>query len=57
MVERFADLPGLLLLARGHLQVAAREVDADAVAVDVVERLSAGMLGPPLFIATISSTS
>ena len=39
MVERFADLPRPLLLARGLLQVAAGEVDADAIAVDVIERL------------------
>ena len=39
MVERLADLPRALLLARGLLQVAPREIDADGVAVDVVERL------------------
>src|ERR1700754_1403770 len=32
VIERLADLPGPLLLARGLLQVAAGEVDADAVA-------------------------
>src|ERR1700680_2951234 len=42
VVERFADLPRPLLLARGELQVAPGEVDADAVAVDVVERLVGG---------------
>src|SRR5262245_1939288 len=38
-VERLADLPRPLHVARGDLQVAAREVDADAVAPDAVERL------------------
>jgi hypothetical protein len=42
MVEGFADLPRPLLLARGLLQVAAGEVDADGIAVDVVERLVGG---------------
>ncbi len=42
MIERFADFPGPLLLARGKLQIAAGEIDADAVAVDVVERLVGG---------------
>jgi len=32
-VERLADLPGTLLLARGDLEIAAREIDADGVAV------------------------
>ena len=41
MIERFTDFPRPLL-ARRLLQVAAREVDADAVAVDVVERLVGG---------------
>jgi hypothetical protein len=40
--RRLADFPGPLLLARGDLQVAAGEVDADAIAVDVVERLVGG---------------
>src|SRR5690349_5190384 len=39
VLERLADLPGPLLLARGDLQVAPGEVDADGIAVDVVERL------------------
>src|SRR6266508_5655733 len=39
MVEGLADLPRPLDVARGDLQVAPREVDADAVAVDAVERL------------------
>src|SRR5258705_8817022 len=39
MVERFADLPRPLLLAGGKLQVAPRQVDANRIAVDVVERL------------------
>ncbi len=38
-VERLADLPRPLHVARGDLQVAPREVDADAVALDAVERL------------------
>ena len=42
MVERLADLPRPFLLARGDLQVAAGQVDADGVAVDVVERLLGG---------------
>src|SRR6185437_194442 len=42
VVERFADLPRSLLLARGLLQVAARQVDADGIAVDVVECLVGG---------------
>src|SRR5260370_8458415 len=42
MVERFADFPRPLFLARGQLQIAPREVDADAIAVDVVERLVGG---------------
>ena len=42
MVERLADFPRPLLLARGDLQVAAGEVDADGIAVDVVERLVGG---------------
>ena len=42
MVERFSDFPGPLLLARSELQIAAGEVDADRVAVDVVERLVGG---------------
>src|SRR4051794_35745768 len=41
-VERLADLPGTLLLARGDLEVAAGEVDADGVAVDMVQRLVGG---------------
>ena len=39
MVERLADLPRPLDVARGDLQVAARQIDADAVAVDAIERL------------------
>src|SRR5258708_32930349 len=39
MVEGFADLPGSLLLARSELQIAAGEVDADRIAVDVVQCL------------------
>ena len=39
MVERLADFPGPFLLARGLLQVAARQIDADRIAVDVIERL------------------
>ncbi len=35
-VERLADLPGALDVARGDLQVAPGEVDADAVAPDQV---------------------
>src|SRR5260370_20096649 len=42
MVERFADFPRPLFLARCQLQIAAREVDADAIAVDLVERLVGG---------------
>src|SRR3954471_19942718 len=39
IVERLADFPRPLLLARGDLQVAAGEVDADGIAIDMVERL------------------
>ncbi len=46
LVEGLADFPGLFLLARGHLQVAAGEVDADAIAVDVIERLVGGNIHP-----------
>src|SRR5437588_6366233 len=42
IVEGFSDFPRPLLLARGELQVAAGEVDADGVAVDMVERLVGG---------------
>ena len=42
MVEGFADFPRPFLLARGLLQVAAGQVDADGIAVDVVERLVGG---------------
>src|SRR5207249_8451964 len=42
IVEGFSDFPRPLLLARGKLQVAAGEVDADGVAVDMVERLVGG---------------
>src|SRR5712671_1387537 len=42
IVEGFADFPRPLLLARGDLQVAAGEVDADAIAVDMIERLVGG---------------
>src|SRR3954454_21575926 len=42
IVERLADLPGTLLLARGDLEVAAGQVDADGIAVDMVERLVGG---------------
>ncbi len=38
-VERLADLPRPLDVARGDLQVAARQVDADAVAPHAIERL------------------
>src|SRR6266567_9304562 len=41
-VERLADLPGTLLLARGDLEVAAGEVDADGIAVAMIERLVGG---------------
>src|SRR5581483_3342026 len=37
IVERLADFPRSLLLARGELQVAAGEVDADGIAINVVE--------------------
>src|SRR5262249_57515617 len=37
-VERLADLPRPLHLARGGLQVAPRQVDADAIPPDAVER-------------------
>ena len=39
MVERLADLPRPLDVARGDLQVAPRQIDADAVAVDAIVRL------------------
>src|SRR5579871_1434485 len=39
IVERFTDFPRPLLLARGDLQIAAGEVDADRIAIDVAERL------------------
>src|SRR6202034_2368166 len=39
MVERLADCPRALDVAGGDLQVAAREIDADAIAVDAIERL------------------
>ena len=42
IVEGFSDFPRPLLLARGELQVAAGEVDADRIAVDMVERLVGG---------------
>ncbi len=42
MVEGLADLPRALLLARCELQVAPRQVDADRIAVDVIERLVGG---------------
>src|SRR5258708_13018945 len=38
MVEGLADFPGPFLLARGDLQVAAGEVDAHRIAVDMLER-------------------
>ena len=38
-VERLADLPRPLDVARGDLQIAARQVDADAIAPHAVERL------------------
>jgi len=47
MVERLSDLPRPLLLARGDLQVAAGQIDADPVAVDMVERLVRGDVSPP----------
>src|SRR5580704_14140883 len=39
MIERLADLPGPLDVARGDLQIAACQVDADAVAVDAGKRV------------------
>src|ERR1700735_4508621 len=39
MVERLADFPGPLDIAGCDLQVAAREIYADAVAVNAIERL------------------
>src|SRR5579872_1680712 len=39
MIERFADLPRPLDVARGDLQIAPRQIDADAVAVDAIVRL------------------
>src|SRR6478609_8839896 len=39
MVERLADFPWPFFLARGLLQVAARQIDANRIAVDVIERL------------------
>src|ERR1700749_549921 len=42
MVEGLADLPRPLFLARGLLQVATGQVDADRIAVDVIERLLDG---------------
>ncbi len=36
MIEGLADLPRALEVARGDLQVAARQIDADAVAPDAV---------------------
>src|SRR5262249_21406785 len=39
IVERLADLPRPFLLARGDLQIAAGEVNADGIAVDMLERL------------------
>ena len=39
VIEGFADFPRPLLLARGDLQVAAGEVDAYRIAVDMLERL------------------
>src|SRR3954447_16775389 len=39
IVERLADFPRALLLARGDLQVAAGKVDTDGIAIDMVERL------------------
>jgi hypothetical protein len=42
MIERLSDFPRPLLLARGELKVAAGEIDADGVAVDVIERLVGG---------------
>ena len=38
MVERLADFPRPLDVARGDLQVAPGEIDADAIAIDAVER-------------------
>src|SRR5690606_31509541 len=38
-VERFSDLPRPLDVARSDLQIAPRQVDADAVAPDAIERL------------------
>src|SRR6185437_16940667 len=42
MVERLADLPRPLFLARRLLQVAPGQVDADSIAVDVIQRLLDG---------------
>ena len=39
MVERLAPIPGAASLLCGVLQVAPSEVDADAVTIDVIERL------------------
>ena len=42
MVERLADFPGPLFLARGLLQIAPRQVDANGVAIDVLMGLGGG---------------
>jgi len=39
MVERLADLPRPLDVARGDLQIAPGQIDADAIAVDAGERV------------------
>ena len=56
IVEGFSDFPRPLLLARGKLQVAAGEVDADGVPVDMVQRLVGGNIeaaeAASLFIGT-----
>ena len=48
LLERLADLPGLLLLARRGLQITARHVEADGVAVDVAERTVDRNVAPAL---------
>src|SRR5438045_8401882 len=48
-VERLADLPRSLEVARGDLKVAAREVDAGTVAIDEVEREFGFEVAAPAF--------
>ena len=57
MVKALADFPRLLFRRHAVLQVAPGHVEAERIAVDVVERLSGGMLVPPDFSAATSSTS